>query len=112
MIRHRPDGEIVAQTLVGVSFENSFRAEEFVTAARGLAATGQMKLKDAVTIVKDDAGRTVVALLVEDLDRDALVAETARFTGAELLYANLDDLAIDRIKAALDPPVLSAHKNT
>lgn len=182
---HRTDDEGVAQTLVGVSFENSFRAQEFLTAASGLAAAGRLKVKDAVTVVKDDTGKTVVhetmdpspgrsalsgamwaglfglilggpvgwiaglaagagagaatakvidlgisdewvrwfrdavrpstatvALLVEDLDRDALVAETARFTGAELVYANLDDLTIDRIKAALDTPVFAAHKTT
>ena len=177
MSNHRADHESVAQKLVGVSFENRFRAQEFLTAATGLAAAGQLKLKDAVTVVKDNDGKTVVhetidpspgrsalsgamwagllglilggpvgwiaglavgagtgavtaklidlgitdewvnwfrdavrpgtatvALLVEDLDRNALVAETARFTGAELVYANLDDLTIDRIKAALDAP--------
>ena len=43
-----------------------------------------------------------VALLVEDLDRNALVEEAARFTGAELVYANLDDDTLDRIKHALE----------
>jgi uncharacterized membrane protein len=42
-----------------------------------------------------------IVLLVTKLDRDALVAEAARFTGAELVYANLDPSTIDRIKAAL-----------
>ena len=41
-----------------------------------------------------------VALLVQDLDRDALVAEAARFTGAQLVYANLDDATIERVKDA------------
>lgn len=185
MINHRSDEQSVAQTLVGVSFENSFRAQEFLTAAGGLAASGQLKLKDAVTVVKHDDGKTVVhetidpspgrtafsgaiwaglfglilggpvgwiaglavgagagavtakvidlgisdewvswfkdtvrpgtatvALLVEDLDRDALVAETARFTGAELVYANLDDRTVDRIKAALNAPALGADKTS
>ena len=40
-----------------------------------------------------------VALLVEDLDRDAFIA-AARFTGAELVYANLDDATIERVKGA------------
>ncbi len=183
MTNHRSDDESVAQTLVGVSFENSYRAQEFLTAASGLAAAGHLKLKDAVTVVKGDDGKTVVhetidpslgrsalsgamwaglfglilggpvgwiaglavgagagavtakvmdlgisdewvswfkvavqpgsttvALLVEDLDRDALVAETARFTGAELVYANLDELTVDRIKAALDTPVPALHE--
>lgn len=176
---HRSDEYDTAQTLVGISFESSFRAREFLVAASGLAAAGKLKLKDAVTVVKDDAGKTVVhettdptpgrsalsgamwaglfglilggpvgwvtglvvgagagaasakvmdlgvpdewvswfkqavqpgtatvALLVEDLDRDALVAEAARFTGAELVYANLDDATLERVRDALgsDPP--------
>ena len=167
-------GEVIPQTLVGVSFENIFRAQEFLTAANGLAAAGRLKLKDAVTVVKNDEGRTMVqetidppvgrsalsgamwaslfgfflggpvgwvaglavgagagaatakiidlgisdewvawfreavkpgtatvALLVEDLDRNALVAEAGRFSGAELVYANLDDHTLDRIRGAL-----------
>ena len=42
-----------------------------------------------------------VALLIEDLDRNALVDEAARFTGAELVYANLEEHTLDRIKDAL-----------
>ena len=42
-----------------------------------------------------------VALLVEDLDRNALVEEAARFAGADLVYANLDDYTLERIKEAL-----------
>ena len=163
------------QTLVGISFEDAFRAQEFLTAATGLASRGSLTLRDAVMVLKDDEGKTVVhettdpqpgrsalsgamwaglfglilggpvgwvaglavgagtgaltakvvdlgisdewvgwfreavepgtvtlALLVEDLDRDALVKEAARFTGAELVYANLDDTTIERVKAALE----------
>ncbi len=170
---HQSNEPNISQTLVGISFENAFRAQEFLVAASGLAAAGKLKLKDAVTVVKDDSGQTVVhetidptparsalsgamwaglfglilggpvgwiaglavgagagvvtakvmdlgvpdewvdwfrdavqprtatvALLVEDLDRDALVAEAARFTGAELVYANLDDATIERVKDA------------
>lgn len=49
-----------------------------------------------------------LALLVGDLDVDALVAESRRFTGAELIYADLDDSAIERISDAFGsapPPV-------
>jgi uncharacterized membrane protein len=42
-----------------------------------------------------------IVLLVTKLDREALVAEAKRFTGAELVYANLDQSTIDRIKEAL-----------
>lgn len=162
------------QTLVGISFPDIFRAQEFLTAASGLAAKGHLVLKDAVIVVKDDEGGTkvtetvdptpgrsalsgamwaglfglflggpvgwlgglavgagagavtakvidlgisdewvhwfrlavqpgtaTVALLVEQLDRNALVTEAARFTGAELVYANLDEHTLDRIRDAL-----------
>lgn len=170
---HQSSQPNIPQTLVGITFENAFRAQEFLVAASGLAAAGKLTLKDAVTVVKDDFGKTVVhetidptpgraaltgamwaglfglilggpvgwiaglavgagagaatakvmdlgvpdewvswfrdavqprtatvALLVEDLDRNALVAEAARFTGAELVYANLDDATIERVKDA------------
>ena len=166
--------EGIPQTLVGISFPDIFRAQEFMTAATGLAAHGSLKLKDAVLVVKDADGKThvketidpepgrsalsgalwaglfglvlggpvgwaaglavgagagvvtakvvdlgisdewvgwfraavqpdtaTVALLAEDLDRNALVAEASRFTGAELVYANLDDHTLERIKDAL-----------
>jgi len=167
--------EGIPQTLVGISFPDIFRAQEFLTAATGLAAKGAFQLKDAVLVVKGADGKThvketvdpelgrtalsgalwaglfglvlggpvgwaaglavgagagavtakvvdlgisdewvgwfreavqpdtaTVALLVEDLDRNALVAETSRFTGAELVYANLDEHTLDRIKDALE----------
>lgn len=173
MSEHR-DEQNVAQILVGISFADRFRAQEFLTAAMGLAANGKLTLKDAVTVVKDQDGSThvhetidpqpgrtalsgalwaglfglilggpvgwiaglavgagagagaaklidlgitdewvdwfkravqpasaTVALLVENLDRDALVAEADRFTGAELVYANLDNLTIGRLQEAL-----------
>lgn len=165
----------IPQTLVGISFEDTFRAQEFLTAATGLASRGGLTLRDAVMVVKDDEGKTVVrettdlqpartalsgamwaglfglmlggpvgwvagmavgagtgalaakvvdlgisnewvawfreavkpgtvtvALLVEALDNDALVREASRFTGAELVYANLDEAMVNRIRAALD----------
>ncbi len=39
-----------------------------------------------------------LALLVDDFDRNALVAEAARFPGAELVYTSLDEFTLDRIK--------------
>jgi uncharacterized membrane protein len=165
------------KTLVGISFPDIFRAEEFLTAATGLAAKGLLDLQDAALVVKRADGATnvhetkdlqpgksalsgavwaglfglllggpvgwlagaaigagagavtakvvdlgipdewvdwfreavapdtvTVVLLVEDVDRDALVAEAARFTGAQLVYANLDALTIDRIQHALGTP--------
>lgn len=165
------------QTLVGVSFTDPFRASEFLTAAHGLAAKGSLVLEDAVIVVKDAEGKTVVqetkdpqpaqsamsgavwaglfglllggpvgwaagaalgagagaitakvmdvgipdewvawfreavqpgtttvALLLGEVDRDALVAEAERFTGAELVYANVDVDTLARIRAALGEP--------
>ena len=171
---HHADAEGEPQILVGVSFEDLFRAQEFLTAASRLASKDDLKLRDAVLVTKDDEGntrvketidpepgrsalsgamwtgllgllvggpvgwvaglavgagagavaahvidlgisdewvawfreavtpgRSMVALLVTDLNRDALVAEASRFTGAELVYANLDQHTLDRIESAL-----------
>ena len=170
---HRSGQSDVPQTLVGISFETPFLAQEFLVAMSGLDAADGLRLKDAVTVVKDDLGKTVVhesidptpgraaltasmwvgliglilggpvgwitglavgagagavgakvtdlgvpdewvrwfrdavqpgtatiAMLVEHLDRDALVREAARFTGAELVYANLDETTMSRLRDA------------
>ena len=162
------------QILVGISFNDLFRAQEFLTAATRLAANDALRLRDAVIVVKDENGRTMVrettdpqpkraalggamwaglfglllggpvgllagsavgagagavtahiidigisdewvawfreavkpntatvALLVTELDREALVAEARRFTGAHLVYANLDQSTLDRISDSL-----------
>jgi uncharacterized membrane protein len=163
-----PPVEQKERTLVGVSFGDAFRAQEFLTAATRLGANHRLKLLDAVFVSKDDSGHTTVretvdptpgrsafsgalwaglfglilggpvgwaigagavaakvidhgvsdewvawfrdtvqpgtttlVLLVEDLDRDALVAELKRFSGATLVYANLDADWLDRIRDAL-----------
>jgi uncharacterized membrane protein len=44
---------------------------------------------------------TIVALLVKDLDREALISELERFEGAHLVYANVADAWQDRIRQAL-----------
>ncbi|HEY4332114.1 MAG TPA: DUF1269 domain-containing protein [Ilumatobacteraceae bacterium] len=46
-------------------------------------------------------GTTAVVLLLTQIKIDALVAEAERFAGAELLYANLDAAAFDRVVGAL-----------
>ncbi|HZA87032.1 MAG TPA: hypothetical protein VE466_09140, partial [Acidimicrobiales bacterium] len=52
-------------------------------------------------------GTTTLALLVEDLDQQALVGELERFAGAKLVYANLDPRWVDRIRSALgDAPAV------
>ena len=51
---------IVPQTLVGISFPDLFRAQEFLTALQRLASNQSLVLEDAVVVVKDDDGKTVV----------------------------------------------------
>jgi uncharacterized membrane protein len=46
-------------------------------------------------------GSTILTLLVTKLDRAALVKELERFSGAHLVYANLDASWQDRIRGAL-----------
>lgn len=46
--------------LVGISFDDSFRAREFITAAQRMAHRKELVLDDAVLIVKDESGRTTV----------------------------------------------------
>src|SRR5690242_6737555 len=57
MARHT---EHAAQTLVGISFDDVFRAQEFLTAVLGLAAKKRLVLEDAVMVIKDADGHTVV----------------------------------------------------
>jgi uncharacterized membrane protein len=45
-------------TIVGISFDDPFRAQELMTAAFRLASKGDLQILDAVTIVKDDQGKT------------------------------------------------------
>ena len=168
------NAEHLPETLVGISFDDVFRAKEFLTAATRLAAHGDFEIIDAVILVKTPEGKThvqetidpqpgrsamsgalwtglfglllggpvgwiagaavgagagavtakvvdlgisdewvawfreavqpgtaTIVLLVTKLDRDALVAEAARFEGAELVYANLDESTLTRLKEAL-----------
>jgi uncharacterized membrane protein len=54
-----------------------------------------------------EPGRTVLAILVADFDRDALFEELERFQGARLLYGNLPIDVMTRIHEALrDAPTL------
>jgi uncharacterized membrane protein len=53
------------QTLVGVSFGDPFRAQEFMSAAKRLAAHGSLQVHDAVVVAKSDDGHTRV---VETMD--------------------------------------------
>jgi uncharacterized membrane protein len=59
-----------------------------------------------------DADTTTLVLLVENLDRAALVGELERFAGARLVYANLDPLWTGRIRTALGEPGAGADTDT
>ena len=58
--RETAAADIIPQTLVGISFPDLFRAQEFLTALQRLAANKQLVLEDAVVVMKDDDGKTVV----------------------------------------------------
>jgi uncharacterized membrane protein len=170
-----------AQTLVGISFPDRFRAQEFLQAVTRLASLHHLKLADAVLIAKDDEGnahvhetldptpgraalsgamwaglfglvlggpvgwvaglavgagagavtakvvdlgvpdawvdwfrlaaqpgKAILTVLVADLDQAALVDELKRFTGAELVYANVSENWQHHMREALgqaDPSV-------
>jgi uncharacterized membrane protein len=51
---------IIPQTLVGISFPDLFRAQEFLTALQRLASKKSLVLEDAVVVMKDEDGKTVV----------------------------------------------------
>ena len=53
------------QTLVGVSFRDAFRAQEFMTASSRLASQHSLQVHDAVVVSKDESGHTRV---VETID--------------------------------------------
>jgi uncharacterized membrane protein len=58
-------GQVTDQILVGISFADEFRAREFFTAAARLASRGDLRLRDAVFVSKDENGRTVVRETVD-----------------------------------------------
>lgn len=51
---------LVPQTLIGISFPDLFRAQEFLTALQGLAAKQKLVLEDAVLVSKSEDGKTMV----------------------------------------------------
>ena len=175
----RKSDDDTVETLVGISFGDMYRAQEFLGAAKRLNANKRLVLKDAVIVAKNENGNTVVretvdpqparsavsgavwtgllglllggpvgwlagtavgagagavtakildygipdewvawfrdavqpgtatvALLVTELDRNALIAEAESFQGARLVYANLDDVTLERIRRALGEVVL------
>src|SRR5262245_20113184 len=47
-------------TILGISFDDAFRAQEFLTAAHRLVSQHNVELLDAVIIAKDASGKTRV----------------------------------------------------
>lgn len=59
--------------LIAIAFPTPFRAHEFETAARGLAARGQLLVKDAVTILDLGGGKVKVHESVDPTPQRAAV---------------------------------------
>lgn len=166
-----------SDTILGISFGDVFRAQEFLTATHRLVATGDLKLRDAVIIVKGTDGKTnvrettdpgpgpsaltggmwaglvgllvggpvgwiagtaigagagavtakivdigvpdawvdwfreavqpgtaTVVLLLERINTPVAFDELERFAGARLVYANVPQDIVQRIRDALDDP--------
>ena len=57
---HDPNASATDDTIVGISFADTFRAQEFVMACRRLASQQELELRDVVLVTKDAGGKTVV----------------------------------------------------
>jgi uncharacterized membrane protein len=68
------------EALFGISFEDVFRAEEFLLALRGLAARGKLVLSDAVVVYKAEDG-SVRARETKDMQPGGAAVRGAMWTG-------------------------------
>lgn len=80
-------GEVTAEqfegppdSIIGISFGDAYRAQEFLTAVTRMNANGELKLLDAVMVSKDDDGRTRVRETV-DLQPGRAALSGAVWTG-------------------------------
>ena len=55
-----PTDDDEVEALFGISFDSVLRAQEFLLALTRLSTTGQLALRDAVVVVKDDEGKVRV----------------------------------------------------
>lgn len=69
-----------ADTIIGVSFDDVYRSQEFLTAITRLNATAEIGLLDAVVVTKDVDGRTRVRETV-DLSAGRAAVSGAVWTG-------------------------------
>jgi uncharacterized membrane protein len=68
------------EALIGISFEDVFRAEEFLLVLRGMASRGEMKLNDAVVVYKADDD-SVRVRETTDLQPSGTAVKGALWTG-------------------------------
>jgi uncharacterized membrane protein len=67
-------------TILGISFRDVFRSQEFLTAMTRMSSVGEMRLKDAVVVTKKDDGTTVIRETV-DLQAGRTALSGAMWTG-------------------------------
>ena len=93
---------IIPQTLVGISFPDIFRAQEFLTAVTRLKANGSLVLEDAVIVVKDDEGKTVVRETIDPQPgRSAMTG--GMWTGLFGLLLGISDEWVGWFREAVKP---------
>jgi uncharacterized membrane protein len=68
------------EALFGISFNDAFRAEEYLLALRGLASRGDLVLSDAVVVYKGDDGNVKVRETT-DLQPSGTAVKGALWTG-------------------------------
>lgn len=68
------------QALIGVSFADSFRAQEFLTAMMRMSSRRELKLRDAVIVTKDDDGDVKVRETI-DLQTGRTALSSAMWSG-------------------------------
>lgn len=74
------------QALIGLSFDDQFRAQEFLTAMSRLASKGSMRLRDAVIVSKDATGDVKV--------RETIDPQPARTAASGAIWSGLLGLII------------------
>ena len=74
------------QVLVGISFADTFRAQEFLTAMAGLASRHGLRLRDAVIVSKDDDGAVKV--------RETMDLQTGRTALSSAMWSGLLGLLV------------------
>jgi uncharacterized membrane protein len=74
------------QGLIGLSFDDQFRAQEFLTAMSRLASRGSLRLRDAVVVSKDASGEVKV--------RETIDPQPARTAASGAIWSGLIGLIV------------------